>query len=317
MAHMTYSSTADVILITDQGYQYMTTNDNISIVDVEIQGGYISGRCEDCDSILLMYGDFLESWIDSDREMGPEVGYRIRHYAYCNHCEKDVFLTSEFSEYPPGLLQFFQVESEGAVYYNIQHVESMIQNTSMGGSSIEEVFESFSDLETFFESEPQRPLASALHDLREASKESVMVLGKFEEPYKDELEKIRDELNAQGYDAYVADELEARSQDAVDRFVGLLIAMTSFCIMVDREPSGHIAEYKYAHQERHILARLQPVDRGHPSTAMIGAEEDEVDYMKKFDFSESPSEVIDDVVEWAESVVEARTDANQNRFPWY
>ena len=314
---MTYSSDADVILVTEQNYKHITTSEEIPIMDVGIEGGYISGRCEDCDSIVLMYGDFHKSGTDSDRGMGVEVGYRIRHYAYCDHCEKDLFLNSEFREYPRGVLRFLQIDSEGAVYHNIQHVESMVRSVSSGESSVEDVFQSFSDLETFFESEPQRPLAAALRDLREASKKSVLVLGNFDKQFKAELEDIRDKLNIWGYDAYIAEDLEARTEDAVDQFVTLLMAMTSFCVMIDRSPSGHIAEYKHAHKERHILARLEPVDQGHPSTSMIGSEEDEVDYMEKFTFANSPSEVIDDVVEWAGSVIETRTDDNQSRFPWY
>lgn len=279
---MTFSSDADVILITEEGHRHMTTGEELPMLDVGIEGGYISGRCESCDSIVLMYGDFNQSYVDPDRSMGREIVYRICHYTFCEHCNKDLFLNSEFREYPRGMLRFLQVESEGAVYHNIEHVESMVNSVTSGESSIEDVFHSFTDLETFLESDPHRPLASALHDLREASKESVMVLGNFDEPHKHELEEIRDELNKMGYDAYVAEDLEARTEDSVDRFVALLMAMTSFCIMVDRSASGHIAEYKHAHRERHILARLEPAARGRSSTAMIGSEEREVEYMEKF-----------------------------------
>jgi len=314
---MTFSSDADVILLTENGPQHMTTGEEISMLDVGIEGGYISGRCEECDSIVLMYGDFEQSYVDQSQSMGPEIGYRIRHYTYCDHCNSDLFLNSEFREYPRGMLRFLQVESEGAVYHNIDHVESMISSVTAGQSSVEDVFHSFTDLETFFESDPQRPLASALRDLRQASKESVLVLGNFDEPHKDELEDIRDELNSNGYDAYVAENLEARTEDSVDRFVALLMAMTSFCVMVDRSASGHVAEYKHAHKERHILARLEPTGRGRPSTAMIGSEEREVDYMKKFPFDDSPSDVIGDAVQWAESIIETRAKDNKSQFPWY
>ncbi|WP_126664343.1 hypothetical protein [Haloterrigena salifodinae] len=315
----TNSVSPQVILIREDENEVMTTQGVTSMYGSPIEAGYISGRCKSCDSIHMMYGEFKQVDTEPGRGMGTEVIYHIRHHAYCERCKRDLFLTSIFSEYPDSRLRFLGVDSEEAVYHNIEQVDGMVRSVSSDTDTVYDIFNSFSNIGNFIQSEADadNSLASAIQNLRNAAKNSVIVLGNFDEPYKEELRDLRQSLNSMGYEAYLVDDLGERTEDSVDRAARLLMNMASFCVMVDREPSGHLVEYKYAYDDRTILARLEPASRGRASSAMIASEEPEVDFLEDFEFSEAPSEVLDELVEWAEEQIEKRQERNIEKFPWY
>ncbi len=84
--------------------------------------------------------------------------------------------------------------------------------------------------------------------------------------------------------------------------------------MVDREASGHIKEYEILRQQKTVLALLRPRRKG--STYMIGDDEIDLDYIKVFEFDESPISVLDEVIKWSEEVISKRTDYYDDKYPW-
>ena len=85
--------------------------------------------------------------------------------------------------------------------------------------------------------------------------------------------------------------------------------------MIDREPSGHIAEYEWMKSQRTILAFVR--QRGKGSTNMIG-DEYIVDYnfLNLFEFENSPLEVLDSVILWAEDMIRQRIQGYEREYPW-
>jgi hypothetical protein len=91
--------------------------------------------------------------------------------------------------------------------------------------------------------------------------------------------------------------------------------LAGVCVMIDREASGHIDEYRLTEKQRTILARLTPEDGG--STRMIGgAELVDVNYIKSFEFNIRPQEVLDEAVEWATEVMKERKSEYSDHYDW-
>lgn len=91
--------------------------------------------------------------------------------------------------------------------------------------------------------------------------------------------------------------------------------LVGFCVMVDREASGHIDEYRLAEKQRTILARLVPEDGG--STRMIGGSEHvDVNYIRSFEFDLKPQERIEDATKWAEEMLNKRKDVYSDEYEW-
>lgn len=83
---------------------------------------------------------------------------------------------------------------------------------------------------------------------------------------------------------------------------------SSFRIMVNRTPSGHIAEYEILRQQSIIFALVHP--KGTGSTRMIGDDAlVDVNYIRSFAFASSPLEALEDAITWAEQTAKARQDA--------
>jgi len=74
--------------------------------------------------------------------------------------------------------------------------------------------------------------------------------------------------------------------------------------MIDRLPSGHLVEHPYLKSSRVVLALLRP--KGEKSTAMIEDNTLDFPFIKTFEFSDSPFEVIDAAIKWAEEFVKKR-----------
>lgn len=83
--------------------------------------------------------------------------------------------------------------------------------------------------------------------------------------------------------------------------------LSKFSILVDRDPSTRLTEVETAKAHNDVLARLVPADVERQSTHLLGGHEaDDADHICVFEFDEDPSEVLDDAIEWAETVVESR-----------
>lgn len=132
---------------------------------------------------------------------------------------------------------------------------------------------------------------------------SVIVFGKDSDPkMRNELYRVRDYLVAKDYDAYLLRDLPEHPSMSLEEKVKLWPLASRFCVMVDREPSGHLVEYPYLKSVGAILAVLRPKGRG--STYMIEAERSPD--IKIFEFKSSPLEKLDTVMTWAEEMVEEK-----------
>lgn len=160
-------------------------------------------------------------------------------------------------------------------------------------------------------------LISVLEQTIDSIDNSVMVLGKFQGPYKNELIELTELLEEKGYDANTAEDLPEYGDKSLEQNVGIYMMLSKFSIMVDRDPSGHTIEYETAKQQRNVLARLIPEDDAGQSTFMIGGGEDvDLNHIRAFEFEDRPQERLDDAIEWAEGIVEERYEAYQSRYPW-
>lgn len=152
-------------------------------------------------------------------------------------------------------------------------------------------------------------------DILVYKEKSVIVFGKDSATNDlNEMCQVRDYLKTKNYDAYLLRELPEHPLMSNEEKAKLWALASRFCIMIDREPSGHIAEYNYLKSERVILAFLRPKGKG--STYMIGDDDVEVNHIKLFEFETSPLEVLDDAIAWAEEFVGKKIKALREKYPW-
>jgi hypothetical protein len=144
----------------------------------------------------------------------------------------------------------------------------------------------------------------------------VIVLGKDSDDFHlNELLQIRDFLRNKGYRADLIKDLPEIPMMSNKDKVRLWTIASRFCIMVDRTPSGHIAEYEILRQQSTIFAFMHP--KGTGSTRMIGDDAlVDVNYIHPFAFASSPLEALEDAITWAEQMAKARQDAYDREYPW-
>ena len=126
--------------------------------------------------------------------------------------------------------------------------------------------------------------------------------------------QVRDYLRAKNYDAYLLKELpEAPLMSNEEKAKSWALA-SRFCVMIDREPSGHIAEYAYLKDERVALAFLRQKGKG--STYMIGDDSIERNNVKLFEFENSPLQPLDKAIAWAEEFIGKKKAFLKDAYPW-
>jgi hypothetical protein len=127
--------------------------------------------------------------------------------------------------------------------------------------------------------------------------------------------QICDYLKGKGYEAALIKNFPEIPMMSNEEKVRSWSGAARFCVMIDREPSGHISEYEILKQQRCILAFLHPKDSG--STYMVGdAPLVDINYIKNFTFKHSPLEIMDESIKWAEELVKIREDVYNERYPW-
>jgi hypothetical protein len=168
-----------------------------------------------------------------------------------------------------------------------------------------------SEMGDYYESQKRQKA----HAYESRIENSVIVLGAFDDGSREaELERIRDHLKSEGYDANLIKDLPGHpARSALHK--AKTYAMTSrFCVIVDIEASGHIGEYRELRGEDVPIALLRK--EGHASTSMIGHEHMTDDYIKLFEFEHEPLEIIDDVIEWEKEFNKQREADYSEYFRW-
>jgi len=120
---------------------------------------------------------------------------------------------------------------------------------------------------------------------------------------------VRQALEDRSYAARLADELPAIEADR-EEDIATYMMLSKFSVLVDEEATRRLSEYETAKAQQNILARLVPADREGRTTHMIGGhEEDGADHIRQFEYESDPTEVLDEAISWAESVVAKRQDS--------
>ncbi|MDD4580727.1 MAG: hypothetical protein PHF80_08625 [Methanothrix sp.] len=167
-----------------------------------------------------------------------------------------------------------------------------------------------SEIGSFYEA-----LSGRVHSFDLNKKSGVIVLGKDSGSDLQELLQVRDYLRGKGYNAELIKELPEIPMMSNEEKVRLWTLSSRFCVMVDRIPAGHLAEYQILKSQRSILALLRPVGVG--STYMIGDDElIDLNFIKTFNFEQTPLDMLEDVIDWAEKFVSDRTRSYENTYPW-
>ena len=142
-------------------------------------------------------------------------------------------------------------------------------------------------------------VVGALDAVLEGIDSSVLLLGTGQQ---DELDALESRLDDLGYNANVAADLPG-TEDATETYMML----SRFSILVDRDPSARLSEVETAKAHSDVLARLVPANVERQETHLLGGHDVDADHIDSFEFEDSPEEVLDDAIEWAESVVDARS----------
>ncbi|MCL0064619.1 hypothetical protein M1N84_01800 [Dehalococcoidia bacterium] len=152
-------------------------------------------------------------------------------------------------------------------------------------------------------------------DFAMTKESSVVVLGKDSGTELDELIQVRDYLRGRGYNAQLIRYLPEISEMSNEEKVRLWTLSSRFCVMVDRIPAGQIAEYLMLRGQRSILAVLRPFQSA--STHMIGDDTlVDINFIRIFEFEQTPLTVLDDVIAWAEEIARTRSKAYDKTYPW-
>lgn len=157
-----------------------------------------------------------------------------------------------------------------------------------------------------------RKLATTVQNLK---KSSVIILGSYANSHLRELRQVRDYLTKRGYDAMLIKDLPEAPEMSMPDKVRFWTGSARFCVMVDRDPSGHLVEYQIILQQQSILVLLRP--RASRSTYMIGEEQlANVNHIRVFEFQESPLTELDHAIDWAEKLAAERAKAYSEAYPW-
>ncbi|WP_141551701.1 hypothetical protein [Natrinema sp. CBA1119] len=145
--------------------------------------------------------------------------------------------------------------------------------------------------------------------------DTAIVLGKYDnDELERQLEEVSNALEARGYQAPLIKDLPSHPSHSMPRKVKLWAIASRFCVIIDRDPSGHLVEYSDLKNEGILLAILRK--KGSGSTRMIAHEEFSSKYIRVFEFDDSPVQVIDDVITWVESEIDGFEDYYSDLYDW-
>jgi carbamoyl-phosphate synthase large subunit len=156
------------------------------------------------------------------------------------------------------------------------------------------------------EGEELTEFADALDTVLETIDNSVLVL-ESSSGGTDAPEAVREELAIHGYDARLADDLPTVEGSTPEEDIATYMMLSKFSILVDEEATRRLSEYETAKAHDNVLARLVPADREGRTTHVIGGHgDDDAEHIREFVYDDSPTEVLDEAISWAESVIERR-----------
>jgi hypothetical protein len=152
------------------------------------------------------------------------------------------------------------------------------------------------------------------HLISDSLPSEVIVLGKYDDSeLESELIDVRNKIRSHGYPANLIKSKSSTEYISLEEKVRAWTTLAPFCIIVDREASGHIKEFEILKQSRTITAMLRPEEEG--STWMIGDEPlVDYNYIKIFEFEDYPTERVADAVAWARCLIESRKKAYQKHY---
>ncbi len=152
-------------------------------------------------------------------------------------------------------------------------------------------------------------VVTALDTVIDTIDNSVVLLGTGE---GDELATLEARIDELGYNGTVAADLPGEGEDALATY----LMLSKFSVFIDRDPSARLTEVETAKAQEDVLARLVPADTERQQTHLLGGHNAEVEHIETFGFEDSPLDVLDDAIEWAESVIERRRQSTRDRLPW-
>ncbi|WP_394351720.1 carbamoyl-phosphate synthase large subunit [Halovenus carboxidivorans] len=162
------------------------------------------------------------------------------------------------------------------------------------------------------EGEELAEFAGALDTVLDTIDNSVLVL-ESSAGGSDAAGTIREELDIHGYEARLADDLPGVEGYTAEEDIATYMMLSKFSILVDEEPTRRLSEYETAKAHNNVLARLVPADRKGQQTHLIGGHgDDDVEHIRDFEYDDDPTEVLDEAISWAESVVERRRGTELN-----
>lgn len=223
-----------------------------------------------------------------------------------------VFLVHIFMKYKPneyvanaGVVPFGVFIHESDLAYRDDLFEMCI-------SEIETILSHIfaSDIGDYYQSRDSKETALTIGRDR-----SVIVLGSYSDTEKPDLVETRDLIRSRGYHAELVEELDEHPMMSLQEKVNHWTSASRFSVMIDDKPSGHLTEYEIAKENRTILALLRPKNSG--SSWTFGDEPIvDINHINVFEYNETPLEVVDEAIDWAESIAQKRVESYNEHYPW-
>lgn len=197
-------------------------------------------------------------------------------------------------------------------------IPTKVRDLMRSHGELDELFGDYKRLEGFYSE-----IHAGFDELSRLHERTVIVLGSYAKDEITDLITVRDGLRSMTtgsdsgarrlYRADLISDLPDIPGKTNEGKVRLWTGAARFNVMVDRTPSGAAAEYVMLRESRSIIALLRPSTGG--STSMIGNDSlVDVNFIKVFEFTSSPLQVLAEASQWAESVYQARVRAYENMY---
>lgn len=289
----------------------------------DILGGYLCGRCKECNRVQVMYGDFNRVGVNTrSAGMGNELIYTTHHWLNCPECGSELDAKVEFHEYPRGFLQATQIQLLSNVEYYpllgmpelIKDIEAQYEMDYQIRNELEELQYRLSEATSENNEDGFDDFSKLVNHLHSSIEDLVIVLGPYEEGFKDDLISVKSELENQGYDAFILEDLPDMKAKSVALNALIFSGLARFCILIDSIPSGHIKEHTLAKHNDIIVARLF----SESSSSALMKDDKILDYphLEAFEYDNSPLDVVDEAIQWAEDTYDEFSEAYKEGYSW-